>query len=149
MTAFSECQEDFVRLFHPDTCIVAAIDLHSVKQYEYFGGIIGVHREITVGEGSGDYIVSRVSDHHVSVIGICAVSGDFGSFTGQCDHGCIRGVPVSVQIIRSKEFGIGVLLRVFIYDFCDSQRFSFYKQCCKDKTAYDDGNADIIQFVVR
>ena len=50
LTAFSECQEDFVRLFHPDTCIVAAIDLHPVEQDEYFRGIVGIHREITVGE---------------------------------------------------------------------------------------------------
>ena len=50
LAAFSERQEDFVRLFHPDTCIVAAVDLYSVKKDEYFGGIIGVHRQITVSE---------------------------------------------------------------------------------------------------
>ena len=48
MTAFRECQEDFVGLIHPDACIVAAIDFYTIEPNEDFGGIIGVYRQITI-----------------------------------------------------------------------------------------------------
>ena len=50
--AFRECQEDLISLFHPDASIVAAIDFHIIQPNEDFGGIIGIHREVTVCKGS-------------------------------------------------------------------------------------------------
>ena len=74
LTAFRKCQEDLVGLFHPDACIVAAIDLHIIEHDEDFGGIIGVDREIAVCKGTGNHIITGICDYYVSIIGISTVS---------------------------------------------------------------------------
>ena len=87
LTAFRECQEDFVGLIHPDACIVAAIDFYTIEPNEDFGGIIGVYRQITISERAGNYVVPGIRDHYVPVTCIGTVSGDDGFISLQCDHG--------------------------------------------------------------
>ena len=86
LTALRECQEDFVSLIHPDAGIIAAVDLNAGQLDEHLRGVVSVHRDITVGERTCHNIVTGVRDHHVPVVGICAVPGDVSPIPGQCDH---------------------------------------------------------------
>ena len=128
LTAFCQSQEHLVRLVDPDTGIVAAADLHAVQHDEYFGGVVGVHRDIAVCERTGDHIVTCICDHHISVDSISAVSGDRRPVSCQCDLCCAGSVPVSVLVVGGKVCRVRILLRVLINDLCDSQRLSIHEQ---------------------
>ena len=110
---------------------------------------MSIHDDAAVLQIAAEHVAPGLSDHDVAVINISPVAGDRRSVSGKRDHCRACSIPGTVLIISGEVRGIRVLLRVFIHDLCDPQRFSVHEQDRQYKAADNDGNADLIKSIMR
>ena len=139
-----EGQENLIRLIDPDACVIAAVEGYAAEHDPDFGIPRSVHDNVSVGQLTGNNILSALGNHQAAVQPIGSVSGDLRGISAKGDLYGFRGIPASVQVILREIFTAGVSFRVRVRNPLDSELFTVHEQNGHNQGKHNDDDANPI-----